>query len=153
MQAEKSNELAASELRLLHTFYQAFSPDHPDLIHEAVTTDWEDIPLAPGQGPGAAGLVPIIRGFVAAFPDLRVQVEDIVGGRGRVAVRARITGTQRGEFFGVPATNRPISIAIHDFHELSNGRIRRTWHLEDWFSMLRQLGAWPTTRSIHPERA
>nr|WP_315219389.1 hypothetical protein [uncultured Duganella sp.] len=38
---------------------------------------------------------------------------------------------------------RAIAIAIHEFHQFSADRIVRTWHLEDWFGMLNQVGAWP----------
>ncbi len=138
--------LAEGELHALQTLYRAFSDKDPDLLDQSVTPDWEDIPLAPGQGPGPEGLEPIIRAFAAAFPDMHIRVEDVFGANGRAGVRARITGTHRGEFFGIPATNKPISIALHDFHEFEKGRIRRTWHLEDWFGMLNQLGVWPPTR-------
>ena len=153
MRASNPNGPAESELRILQTFYRAFSDKKPDLLDEAVAPDWEDIPLAPGQGPGPGGLKPVLREFVAAFPDLRIDVEDVIGSHGRVGVRAKLTGTQRGEFFGIPVTNKPISIAIHEFHEIEDGRIKRTWHLEDWFGMLRQLGAWPPARPLHPEGA
>ncbi len=153
MQAPTNHGLSQSELQMLQTFYRAFSDNKPDLIDDVVTPNWEDIPLAPSQGPGPAGIKPIITGFANAFPDLRITLEDVIGSGGRVGVRATITGTQRGEFFGIAATHKPISIAIHEFHELEGGRIRRTWHLEDWFSMLHQLGVWPPARSLHPEGA
>ena len=62
---------------------------------------------------------------------------------GRAAVRAQITGTHRGALFGIAPTNKPIAIAIHEFHYLGADRITHTWHLEDWFGMLNQVGAWP----------
>jgi len=145
--------VAHGDLQILQTFYAAFTENQPDLLDDVVTPDWEDLPLGPGQRPGPDGLKPIIRAFVAAFPDLRIQVEDVIGGPGRLGVRARITGTHRGDFFGIAATDKPISIAIHEFHDIADGRIKRTWHLEDWFGMLQQLGAWPPARSLHPEGA
>lgn len=153
MQGKSPHGLSDQEVRALETFYRAFTDQKPDLLDEVVTPDWDDIPLAPGQGPGPAGLKPIIQGFAKAFPDVRIVIEDVMGGHGRAGVRAKITGTQRGDFFGIPATDKPVSIAIHEFHEFSKGRIRRTWHLEDWFSMLHQLGAWPPARPLHPEGA
>ncbi len=33
--------------------------------------------------------------------------------------------------------------AIHEFHHLKNGRLEKTWHLEDWLTMLLETGAWP----------
>jgi hypothetical protein len=36
-----------------------------------------------------------------------------------------------------------LEVALHEFHHLGNGRVTHTWHLEDWFGMIRQIGAWP----------
>lgn len=33
-------------------------------------------------------------------------------------------------------------MALHEFHHVENGRLTHTWHLEDWFGWLHQIGAW-----------
>jgi len=58
-------------------------------------------------------------------------------------VRAEITGTHKGAWFGVAPTNKTYRIPIHEFHHIENGRLTHTWHLEDWFGWLNQVGAWP----------
>ena len=126
----------------VETLYHAFE-GRPDLLDEAVTTDWQDIPLAPGQQPGRDGMKPLLAGFVAAFPDLKINLREIVGVPGRVAVRAEITGTHDGEWFGVAPTHRGFVLPIHEFHRVEDGRVTHTWHLEDWFGWLNQVGAWP----------
>ncbi|WNG14848.1 ester cyclase [Cystobacter fuscus] len=145
--------LTATEQRAIETLYRAFSEKNPDLLDEAVTRDWKDIPLAPGQGPGPEGLKPIIRGFIAAFPDIQITLEEIIGAPGRAAVRALITGTHQGEWFGIAPTGKAIHVSLHEFHHLENGRITHTWHLEDWFGMLNQVGAWPARATSSSEAA
>ncbi|HVJ42057.1 MAG TPA: ester cyclase [Dongiaceae bacterium] len=135
--------LSPADRHTIETFYRSFSEQQPDLLDHVCTADWQDIPLAPGQGPGPGGLKPLIRAFGAAFPDLRITLHEIIGVPGRVAVRAVITGTHRGAWFGIAPTHRPISLPIHEFHHLQDGRITHTWHLEDWFGFLHQAGAWP----------
>ncbi|TSD85166.1 ester cyclase [Mycobacterium sp. KBS0706] len=135
--------LTAAERHAVETLYRAFADHDPNLLDQAVTPDWLDIPPAPGQGPGPEGLKPMVRAFLQAFPDLDVTIEDIFGHDGRVGVRALITGTHSGEWFGIAPTGRPVRLALHEFHHLRNGRISHTWHLEDWFGMLQQVGAWP----------
>jgi predicted ester cyclase len=44
---------------------------------------------------------------------------------------------------GIAATEKPIRFAIHSFHELRDGLVSKTWHLEDWLSVFRQLDAVP----------
>lgn len=131
------------ERRAVETIYRAFSDKSPDLVDSAVTPDWDDIPLAPGQGPGPGGLKPIIRSVVEALPDVRIVVHDMMQMPGRIAVRAEMTGTHRGTLFGIPATGKKISVRMHEFHELDGQRVTRTWHLEDWFGMFMQLGSFP----------
>ena len=139
---ELETGLSAADFAAIGTFYRAFS-GRPDLLDEVLTPAWKDIPLAPGQAPGREGMKPLIRGFNAAFPDAKVTVHEIVGAPGRAAVRAEITGTHSGEWFGIAPTGRSFTLALHEFHHLESGRLTHTWHLEDWFGWLNQMSAWP----------
>ena len=139
----QDNGLTLAQQQAIENLYGAFNDKQPGLLDQALAVDWEDIPLGPNQQPGLAGMKPVIGLFTTAFPDVKITILDIFGRDGRAAVRARITGTHLGEFFGIAPTGKPIAIAIHEFHHLSADRITRTWHLEDWFGMLNQVGAWP----------
>lgn len=131
------------ECRAIETLYRAFSEGKPELLNQAVTEDWQDIPLAPHQAPGREGMKPLIVGFKTTFPNLEIIIHEIIATPGRAAVRAEITGTHTGEWFGIAPTGKPFVIAIHEFHYIENGLITHTWHLEDWFGWLFQVGAWP----------
>ncbi|CAG9212081.1 ester cyclase [Burkholderia vietnamiensis] len=128
----------------VETLYRAFSDNDPDLVDTVLAPDWEDIPLAPGQGPGPAGIKPIIGSFAQAFPDVRIVIHDIVQVPGQIAVRAEITGTHRGELFGIAPTGKQVSFRLHEFHALDGQRVTTTWHMEDWFGLFLQLGQFPT---------
>ncbi|WP_085066259.1 ester cyclase [Catenuloplanes japonicus] len=118
------------ERRLVETLYRAIGGE-PDLLDDVLAPDWEDIPSIPGQPLGPAGMKPHIADFHRAFADARVIIHDIVAVPGMVAVRGALAGTLRAEFLGVPPNNRYDEITIHEFHQIENGRIRRSWHLED----------------------
>lgn len=135
--------VSADELAAIETLYRAFGEGNPDLLDHAVTPDWQDIPLAPQQAPGRDGMKPLIAGFTAAFSDLRITIHEIIGAPGRAAVRAEITGTHTGAWFGVAPSGRAFRIPIHEFHYIDNGRLTHTWHLEDWFGWFLQVGASP----------
>ncbi len=147
--ATELKPLTEAEERSIRTFYRAFSDKNPDLLDQAVTPDWQDVPLAPGQGPGPEGLKPLIHYFISAFPDLQITVDEIIGVSGRAGVRAHITGTHQGEFFGISPTGKSVTVALHEFHHLQDGLITHTWHLEDWFGMLHQVGVWPPSTPTH----
>lgn len=74
--------------------------------------------------------------------DLVVTVEDVVvsGDGGLAAVRSVSRGVHAGELLGVPGTGRRVEFRASDFHRLENGRIVKTWHLEDYFGVATQLG-------------
>ncbi|MBW4542234.1 MAG: ester cyclase [Myxacorys chilensis ATA2-1-KO14] len=138
----QTSALTVAQERSLEAFYQAFSDKNPSLLDEAVTSDWQDIPLAPGQDNGREGFKPLMQMFFAAFPDLQIVIDDVIAQPDRAGVRARMVATHRGEIFGLQAAGKPISIALHEFHHFDGDRISHTWHLEDWFGMLHQIGAW-----------
>jgi predicted ester cyclase len=133
----------AAERQAVQRLYDAFSLKNPDLIDAAVSPDWQDIPLAPGQGPGPEGMKPVIRSVIAAFPDVQIVVHDLLQLPGRIAVRGEITGTHQGDLFGIAPTGKAVAFRIHEFHALDGQRITTTWHMEDWFGLFLQLGRFP----------
>ena len=135
--------LTPDERLAIETLYRAFTEGNPELLDQAVAPDWQDIPLAPNQQPGREGMKPLVAGFKATFPDLKIVVHEIIGTPGRVGVRAEMTGTHTGEWFGIAPTGKTFRMALHEFHYIENGQLTHTWHLEDWFGWLNQIGAWP----------
>jgi predicted ester cyclase len=131
------------ERMAVETLYRAFSEKNPDLVDGVLAPEWADIPLAPGQGPGPEGIKPIIRGFIDAFPDVKIVIHDLIQVPGQIAVRAEITGTHRGELFGISPTGKHVSMRLHEFHTLVDERVTTTWHMEDWFGLFLQLGQFP----------
>ena len=120
-----------------------------ELLDAVLTDDWDDIPLGPGQKPGRAGLRARIEGVNKAFSDFRVVVEEIIDARGEdgngmVGVRSKMRGVHTGEFFGIAPTGCETEVRTHDFHEIVDGRIVRTYHMEDWRGWFRQVGSWPS---------
>lgn len=134
--------LSSGTRETIETFYRAFAGE-PDLLDMVVVPDWQDIPLAPGQAPGRDGIKPMIMAFKQAFPDLAIVLHDVIADGDRIGVRAAITGTHSGEWFGVAPTGRAFSMTLHEFHRIEDGLLTHTWHLEDWFGWLNQVGAWP----------
>lgn len=122
-------------------WYDAFNRKNLSLLEQILDAKWLDIPSAPGQPAGPQGARDALVGLTTAFPDLRVTIAEILQDGNKVVVRSMITGTHNGNFLGIPASQRKLSIQAVDIHEFKDGRIVRTWHTEDWMSGLRQLGA------------
>jgi len=140
--------MSTSISNLIDTFYEAAS-GKPELLDAVIIDDWDDIPLGPGQKPGRAGARTLIEGLSKVFSELRFAVEEIIDARGEdgngmVGVRARMHGVFTGELFGIAPTGRQTEIRTHDFHQVVDGRIVRTHHMEDWIGWFQQVGSWPS---------
>jgi steroid delta-isomerase-like uncharacterized protein len=100
--------------------------------------------------PDTAGLKQFILRFRAAFPDAVLTIEDMVAEDDRVAARWTMRGTHTGEFNGIPATGRPVTMAGFGLARIQDGQIAELWHLEDDLAVLRQLGIIPAPGRPRP---
>ena len=120
--------------------YQPFETGDVSIYRRILTADFTDVPLAPKQQPGRHGMaLHVLNDIVATFPDARFHIEAIHVDRNVVTVRGLFTGTQEGDFLGVPATHRQLSYRTVDIHQFRGGRIHRTDHLEDFFGAYQQM--------------
>ena len=125
--------------------YRAFEQKSVPLLRKVVTPEWEYVPEPVGVSPGPDQMVPIFATLATALPDMKIAILDVLIHGDRVGVRAEVSGTQTGELLGIAASSRHISFAIHSFHQMRGSLIAKTWHLEDWLSVFRQLGQLPPT--------
>ena len=102
----------------------------------------EQVPL-PGQGPGIEGLKTILRAFKSAFPDMHWTIEEQIAEGDKVVTRFEWTGTHRGTFLGVPATDRPVKVWGIVIDRLQNGKIKDTRIIMDTLGMMMQMGVIP----------
>lgn len=94
---------------------------------------------------GRAALREAIVQFIAAFPDLHVEVTSTTADGARIAQEWTLTGTHRGAFMGVAATGRwtqTYGATITTFDE--DGRVIEASMYWNPLVMLRQLGVEPT---------
>ena len=75
-----------------------------------------------------------------AFPDLVVTVHDQVAEDDKVATRWSATGTHAGDFAGVPATGRLVTVTGIHIHRVRHGRLIEHWEELNVLGVLRQLG-------------
>jgi predicted ester cyclase len=81
-----------------------------------------------------------LSGFVEAFPDLHLTVEDAVGEGDLVAQRVHFAGTHTGEFQGLPPTHRKVTFSGLELNRFVDGRVAEHWFQMDSLTLLQQLG-------------
>jgi steroid delta-isomerase-like uncharacterized protein len=139
--ASASSGSGRSTTDLVRAFYEPFRTGDTSIYEEILAEDWIDVPLAPGQEQGQTGMAQQIAAFRQAMPDYEVTHEDLVDGGDRVAVRNTVSGTHQGAFMGHEPTGRHLEMRTMDIHQVRDGRIAVTWHLEDFAGLLAQLNA------------
>lgn len=99
----------------------------------------------PNLAPGIQGLLVDIKGLREAFPDVHFDILDMVVSENMVAIRSVMTGTQTGNFFGIPPTNKPIKVDQMQFERIdSEGKMCEHWRVTDNLTLQQQLGIIPT---------
>ncbi|SFJ59613.1 ester cyclase [Jannaschia pohangensis] len=81
--------------------------------------------------------------FLRAFPDRKggnhyCRIGD--GNYAAVSGWPSMTMTHRGDYLGVPATERALTLRVMDFYRCANGRIAENWVLLDYVDLFRQMG-------------
>jgi steroid delta-isomerase-like uncharacterized protein len=78
--------------------------------------------------------------FTAGFPDLRFTIEDMIAEKGKVVVSWIFSGTHQGDFMGIPASGRKVSVEGITIHCVTNGKILDSFARWDALGLMRQLG-------------
>lgn len=133
---------------LVHRFYEAMNTARPEIIEDVATnvlaTDWSNEPAAPGQAPGAVGFRSFVPWLRSSWPDFHISHHEMIvsADATRVAVRSTSEVTHSTDaFFGLPPTGRTASYGAFDVHHIEDGRIHRSFHVEDFLGLAMQLGA------------
>lgn len=97
----------------------------------------------PGLSPGIAGYHQLIGGYVAAFPDLRLTILDMIAEGDKVVARFTVGGTHRGDLMGLAPTGKAMEVNGITILRFRDGKVAEEWELVDMLGMMQQLGAIP----------
>ena len=99
--------------------------------------DHEEFPGIPNNKAGVRQFFELVR---AAFPDLQMKVQDMIAEGDKVAVRGIMSGTHKGEFLGIPATNKQVNVNIVEVVRVEGDKAVEHWGVTDIAGMMQQLG-------------
>src|SRR5690349_2798827 len=88
-------------------FERAINQRDNSVFAETIAANYANYDL-PLPEPGPNGLQALMGGFFAAFPDMRIVIEDTVAEGDLVCTRGYFEGTHDGEFMGVPASGNKV---------------------------------------------
>jgi len=126
--------------QVLDGIYEAVNTGNLALLDKFVAPDYVE------HSEGFQGVEPFrqqITLFRAAFPDLRVTIDDLLIAGDRFASRTTVTGTHTGDLMGILATGRRITVKAVDMGRIEGGQAKERWGGLDMYSLLTQLGVIP----------
>lgn len=131
-----------SNKALVRRWYDAFINGHDvDVLDDLLAPGFASHFLSGAPGRTRDELKEIDGRMFAAFPNLRVTVEDMVADGDRIAVRYSSYGTHRGNALGIPATGQVAESTGMDFFRIANGKIAERWVEMDLTGLLMRIGA------------
>ena len=83
------------------------------------------------------------RAFYEGFPDLNHTIDDTVAEGNKVVVRFTARGTHKGNFMGIPATGKSITVGAIVILHVANGKVTELRAQFDQMGMMQQLGVIP----------
>jgi steroid delta-isomerase-like uncharacterized protein len=115
-----------------------------DLAHEIISPDMV-VHGAGGQtvGMGPDGLIDLIKTWRTAFPDGRMEIDDLIVEGDTVAIRNTWHGTHEAEFYGVPPSGKQVSVTSVGIDRVTDGLVSEGWGELDMVGMMQQMGALP----------
>lgn len=128
-----------NERTMLRMVEEVLNGKNPDAMHELIAEDY--VHRAPGEElRGRDGLLALLDGYRAAFPDLKIAVDELISADDATLLSFTLTGTHRGSLLGHPATGRRVSVHGMVRSRFRDGQIVDEWEILDRLALFEQLG-------------
>jgi ketosteroid isomerase-like protein len=145
--AASAQSLTEAQARVIiapwYSLFNVASRGDVKTIHEqVVAADYESCSgYLPGECWGRDTSIKVVGNFANSIPDMKFDIKEVLVAGDRVIVRGDVTGTPAGDLFGVPHTGKSFRMMAIDIQTIKDGKIAKTFHIENWLSALGQLRA------------
>jgi steroid delta-isomerase-like uncharacterized protein len=142
MEADMPDAQSEANIALMRRAFDALNRHDLDACVAMMTPDFAiNLAEMPFQRHGQAAWRQHAETMIAAFPDVKVKIEDIFAIDDRLAARVRLTGTHKGEFVGNPPTGKSIDYKSHEIYRFEDGKLAEEWICSDMMTLFTQIGA------------
>jgi steroid delta-isomerase-like uncharacterized protein len=128
----------------MRSAYERISAGDLPGFADLVADDFVEHEELPGIAPTKEGMLEYFRQLLTAFPDMRMDVEDLLVSGDKAVARVTATATHEGDFMGVPKTGNRIEIGLIDIMRFdAAGLVGEHWGIADMLTLMTQIGAVP----------
>ncbi|GAA1670154.1 ester cyclase [Kribbella sp. NPDC056951] len=114
-----------------------------DAYDELNAPDFVNLSSPPGVPPDRDSGKVFLQAFAEAYPDATFTIDDMIAEGDQVVTKKTMSGTNTGDFGGVPATGKHVTVQYVDIMTVRDGQIIQHWNVLDQLSWLTQLGVIP----------
>jgi len=109
-------------------------------FNEIISPEFVNQTAPPGVPKGPEGVMYYFNHFLRpAFPGLKVEIQRQVAENDVVTTHKVFHAVHKGEFMGIPATGREITMEVMDIIRLKDGKFVEHWNVLDWQHVIKQL--------------
>ena len=129
----------------MRRFYELINSGDLDQFVGLLAEDFVEHEETPVPGSGREAVKQLFTMMQsAAFPNMRWENQEVLVDGDRAVARVQFNATNDGEFMGMPATGKNVSIQVIDVIRFSeDGLAREHWGVLDMMDLMQQLGAVP----------
>ena len=124
---------------------EMFNQKKLDVIDELFASDYIYHGPQGQEFRGTETLKQLLSSYLEAFPDLHMEVEDLIVEGDKIVSRVISRGTHKGEFHGIPPTGKEVTGTIILITRIADGKFVEDWESRDDLGLLQQLGVIPSS--------
>jgi predicted ester cyclase len=106
---------------------EAFDVADERALRDLLADDFVAHGMPPGFSEDAAGMLQLSAHLKAGVPDLQTVIQDLVADGDKVVSRFTSRGTHKGEVFGVPPSDRTVTVTGIEIYRLVGGQVAEYW--------------------------
>ncbi len=128
-------------LSLAGKFAETLNTRNVDLFDTFIASDY--VNHNPSVAPGLQGVKEFFAGWLVAFPDTIVTMEDAFVAGDKVVGRYTYRATHRGTFLGIPPTGKQVTMRSIDIWRVQDSVFIEHWDELNTLEVMQQLGVVP----------
>jgi steroid delta-isomerase-like uncharacterized protein len=113
------------------------------MVDRFMAEDFVEHESIPGMGNSRETPRQLFKMMLAAFPDFRATVHELLQDGDKVTARVTFSGTHQGEFMGIPASGNHIEWNVIDIMQFRDDQAIAHWGVMDMAGAMAQMGAMP----------
>jgi steroid delta-isomerase-like uncharacterized protein len=129
---------------VLGGFDELWQQHKPELADKWFTPDLTfQTTIQPEPFRGPDGFREFYRQISGGFPDYDIHIDEVVAEGDKVVLRFTFRGTNTGDYFGIPSTDKPVTMRFIEIFTVRDGQIASIWHVANVLDVMQQLGFLP----------